>query len=133
MYRPIISALIGGLFVIAMSWFGLAALAGAHPGWDMQVALIGAPLGALLAMLLGWMERVRAAFIAGVVTSALAYALALRGKAAFAASYAEDQLAGMLWYNGWIGLCVGVTLALSAVLNRASIPAGRRSAPPPLV
>ena len=132
MYRPIISALLGVCVILLAAWLGLAALLGAHPSWEVQVALIGAPIGALLAMLLGWLERGRTAFFAGLIFAAVGLPLAMRGKAAFDASYAEDQLAGVFWYYGWVAIFIGVTLALSVLISRASGPAGRLSAPPPL-
>jgi hypothetical protein len=132
MYRPILIALLTACAVILAALLGLLTVLGAHPFWSVQVALIGASLGALIAMFLGWSDRIGIAFLVGVVVSVLGLVAALRGKAAFAASYAEDHFAGSLWYFGWIAACIGITLALAAVAIRASGQAGRRSAPPPL-
>lgn len=132
MYRPIVFALLGALVVVLTAWLGLAEMLGAHPFWDVQVALVGAPTGALIAMFLGWLERSGAAFLTGATILIAGVVMAIGGKMAFAASYAEDQLAGALWYYGWITIFIGVTLVLAALFNRASGLAGRRSAPPPL-
>ncbi|SMC52652.1 hypothetical protein [Primorskyibacter flagellatus] len=132
MYRPIVSALFGALAVILTVWLGLGELLGAHPFWDVQVALVGAPIGALIAMLLGWLERSGAALLAGAAILIVGLVMAMRGKMAFASSYAEDLFSGALWYYGWITIFIGAALAIAALFSRASGLAGRPSAPPPL-
>lgn len=98
---------------VAAAWFGLTRALGAHPFWDVQVALIGAPLGVMAAVAL---RATRVPPIAGLVLwGAVAVAAALAawwGKTGFAASYAEDRVAGLFWYYGWIGACAGFAAAI---------------------
>ena len=77
---------------------------GAHPWWAQTVILIGLPLGLILAVLLSrWTASWRIAMV--VLGTGAAFAAATLGKARFAASYAEDALAGQIWYFGWIATC----------------------------
>jgi hypothetical protein len=61
--------------------------------------------------------------IGAAVVSAGAWA-AHAGKTALANSFAEDALAGRLWYWGWIGGLAGLSLVLVTVLwpRRTSSP-----------
>lgn len=92
---------------------GLFVELGAHPRWAVQVALIGAPIGAAIA-LLPWLQGRR--LLAGLVILGLAMAAASYGKTQFAASFAEDVLAGRLWYFGWIGIALGDAMVVAALM-----------------
>ncbi len=99
---------------VAAAWLGLTGALGAHPFWDVQVALIGAPLG-VVAAALGLRVTRRPPGVALVLGGALAVAAVLAawwGKTAFVASYAEDRLAGLFWYYGWIAACTGVAAVI---------------------
>lgn len=50
------------------------------------------------------------------------FGLATLGKARFAATFGEDQLAGQLWYFGWIGAGFFLTTALVGLLVPAMRP-----------
>ena len=92
---------------------------GAHPWWSDQVLWIGLLPGLLVGALLGRAHlgrAVRAATAAGL--AAAAFAAASAGKARFAASYAEDALAGQIWYFGWIGICLFATAAVATIALR---------------
>ena len=101
--------LIAAGLVIALAAGGVSKALGAHPFWDVQIALIGAPIGAVAATLLP--ARWAFAVIAALATFS-SYGLAHYGKTRFAASYAEDALAGQLWYFGWIGVAAFAALAV---------------------
>jgi hypothetical protein len=77
---------------------------------------LGLGLGLLLAAIL-WGLRLPKPWrlISLTVVALAAYATANIGKTRFAASYAEDALAGQMWYFGWIATCT-FTLALLATL-----------------
>ena len=104
------------LVVIVSANAGLTETLGAHPFWSISVAWIGVPVGLVLAILvkrmgLAWVYRVLA-FLALAIA---AYAVAVTGKERFAASFAEDTMAGRMWYFGWIAIC-GFVAALVAAL-----------------
>ena len=102
---------------IGFAHAGLTLTLGAHPFWSARIAWIGAPVGAMLAVILarggGWR-----AVIGFAILTAATLALAHYGKTAFAASYAEDRLAGRVWYFGWIGTCAGFAAMLTAAGHR---------------
>ena len=114
--RSAIAAFIAGLSVPLTAHLGLTRAMGAHPWWDTQIAWIGLALGLLLSVLA---SRLPARFtIPGLVlATGLALWLAMTGQARFAASFASDEVAGRLWYFGWIAVatCAVALLALSAM------------------
>lgn len=100
---------VAGLLV---AWLGLWTRLGAHPWWGFKVALYGLPLMAVLAGLSAWRRGAgMAAALAIVILSIIA---AHYGKAGFAASLAENTLAGRAWFLGWIGIA-GAAPALAAI------------------
>ena len=68
--------------------------------------------------------RLRALWAGGGFFAVLALSLivAVVGKARFAASYADDQFAGQMWFFGWIGAALGFA-GLIHVLSRHAIKA----------
>lgn len=118
------------VLVSALALSGLTARLGAHPWWAGQVVWIGGGAGLALAAMLAWAGQARGRWISLLLLLGLgALALAAYGKARFAASYAEDALAGQFWYFGWIAGMAGLAgcLALGVVrLSRASVGADRR-------
>lgn len=82
---------------------------GAHPWWSQKTLMIGAPMGVIAGALLGYLIGPARALFLALGLLVLAFATAKYGQTQFAASYAEDALAGKLWYFGWIG--TGATLA----------------------
>lgn len=95
-------AIAGGIVIIA-AYYGITRSLGAHPFWDVQIALIGAPIGLVLAVFLRALKwRWATRLLAFLVLLAIAGTAAHQGRLQFAASYAENQLAGQFWYFGWI-------------------------------
>ncbi len=91
-----------GLCLGVLALIGLPETFGAHPFWARQAGILGT-LGGLICYALLRFAGIGPVFLALAATAVLtASGLAAHfGKAAFAASYAEDQLAGRLWYFGW--------------------------------
>lgn len=118
----LIAAAVAGALVAA-SLAGLPQRFGAHPWWARQTGIIGGVGGAVL-----WLALRRAGVspAAQLTVAALALlasaAAAYFGKQVFAASYAENALAGRFWYFGWFTLAGSVALLLataaSSVLRR---------------
>ena len=118
MPRHLITILIAALFPIALAWAGVSLKLGAHPFWDVKTALIGAPIGALVGMLVSMkLPRTASVLIFAILTFA-AYAVAHWGKSTFAASYAEDALAGKVWFFGWIATSGAFAALIAAILAK---------------
>jgi len=117
----------GAAFGLVMvgTHLGLTGLLGAHPFWAVKVGYIGALVGLVLAVGFWWMRvgfGLKLTLAAGLLI--LAAGVAALGKARFAASYAEDALAGKMWFFGWIGIVVAVFLTLFVGIGLR--PAARR-------
>lgn len=105
---------VSALVIWGLGQAGLTARLGAHPFWAQDVPLTGLVLAVPIMVLAVW--RPRLALVLSLLCL-VAGALAARfGKAAFAASYAENALAGQFWFLGWIVLCGGACAALSLAL-----------------
>ncbi len=112
-----LTALLATVFCAALAYAtNLPHLLGAHPWWSQSVILIGLPIGVILA---GIFARTGVGHLTQLlITTGLAglsFGIATWGKARFAASYAEDVLAGQMWYVGWIATCA-LTAAFIASL-----------------
>lgn len=114
--RQVGAVLVALLVPLALAYFGIFRLLGAHPWWDVQTALIGAPIGCLIGLGLARLGPVMGRGL-GLALLTMAIASASYGKMQFAASYAEDALAGKLWYFGWIGIAAGLGASLVAILT----------------
>jgi hypothetical protein len=116
MGRQIIALAGAFIVVFALAWMGLPERLGAHPFWAAKIGWIGGAIGAGLALVL---ILVRAPFvlrlILGIVAAAGGFAVAKIGAARFAASYAEDALAGRFWFFGWICVAAALVVLLQAV------------------
>jgi hypothetical protein len=112
-----IAALVGA-FVIVMvfAWAGLSEQLGAHPFWAVKTGWIGGATGAGVALAL-ILTRVssRLRLVLGVAGLVAGYAVAKTGAARFAASYAEDVLAGRFWFFGWIAVAGALVVTLQAL------------------
>ena len=97
----------------------LTQLLGAHPFWDEQVIWIGIPPGIALAVSLWWADIARTWRVVFPAVGLFGAGLATHlGKMRFAASFAEDRLAGHAWYFGWIAVA-GFAAMLSVGLLMA--------------
>ncbi len=108
--------LISILIVIVAAHWGVGRAYGAHPFWATSVAWIGAPTGAVFALLIRrrrW--PVRLVLSSGLL--ALSATAAHQGRLAFAASFAENRLAGQAWYLGWIGVAAAVSALIAVILT----------------
>lgn len=117
--RPLLPALIAALLMAALIALDIALPLGAHPWWSQKTLLIGAPIGLILATLAGLKLRPLPLTITFALATTLAFAAAKYGQTQFAASYAEDQFAGKLWYFGWIATGATLAATLTATLTTA--------------
>ena len=109
--------------ILVLAWLGVTSYFGAHPvAWPFQVALIGAPIGAIIAVAAGYFLRSKLVrMIPFIILLLIAWGLAHYGKTEFAASYAEDRLAGKFWYFGWIATCAMATSVLATILLKSTV------------
>ncbi|MEO9824309.1 MAG: hypothetical protein ABJF50_07840 [Paracoccaceae bacterium] len=111
------SAIAAGSVLIA-AYYGTNKALGAHPFWDTQVALIGVPIGLILAFALRALKwRWSTRLLTFLVLLTIAGTAAHQGRLEFAASYAENKLAGQLWYFGWIASMSFATATLAAIMT----------------
>ena len=110
------------LLVVGAGYLGLWTWLGAHPFWGARVAIYGAPMALLLWILSRWQfDLVR---IGAMVLTLGALFAATRGKEAFAASFAENALAGQIWFLGWLiglgAMVAALGLSLERIWRRAA-------------
>ena len=106
--------------LIAATLMGATEALGAHPFWAVQTAAVGAAGGAVafVGLRLAGVRPGRITLLGGaaLVASGLA---AHYGKAAFAASFAENAMAGRAWHLGWFAVAGAACLALSGAFALA--------------
>ncbi len=108
-----------GLILGAATLAGAAQALGAHPWWAVQTGLIGAGGGLVLYAVLRFtgLRAVPIGLVAAL-TLTLSSLSAVWGKQAFSASFAEDALAGRMWYFGWFGIAGSATIVLTVFALR---------------
>jgi hypothetical protein len=110
--------------VVALTLAEVWVALGAHDFWAAKAGYAGAALG--LAGVLGLAGMpVSQGLRLGLAVLVLAGsgAAAYFGKLAFVASYAEDQLAGKLWFFGWFGVTAGIVMVAAALAGLRRPPA----------
>ncbi len=91
---------------------------GAHPWWSVKVIWIGLPVGLGFYAASASLSLSSPVQLVGfTVLTSLSYIVAVLGKTRFAASYAEDALAGQMWYFGWVGACAFAAAALISLFR----------------
>ncbi|MEJ1998991.1 MAG: hypothetical protein P8X51_12310 [Maritimibacter sp.] len=99
------------------SFLGLPEALGAHPWWAVKSGVIGSVIGA--AAVIGWRLLFKNArgitwiALAGLIAAGFS---AVLGKQEFAASYAENALAGRFWFFGWIAISACLFALLASIL-----------------
>lgn len=110
--RNLANAIIAAAILIGLAYFGLSRYLGAHPVWAVKIGYIGAGFGVVIYSLFWvWRGSWLAKFFTYAILLVIAAGAAYFGKARFVASFAEDVMAGRLWYFGWIA-AVGFAFAL---------------------
>ncbi len=115
----IIAAAIAATVIFAFTYFGGPAALGAHPFWADKVGYLGLQIGVVIWLGLAltslpnrWTLRLSA--LALVASGAIAWF----GKTRFAASYAEDAMAGQFWFLGAIGLATMALVLIAAIIKQ---------------
>ncbi len=99
-----------------LAWAGIPEWLGAHPYWAVRIGWTGGAVGVVLvAVMIAFRVTATTRIGIGLAGLGLAFAVARIGAARFAASYAEDALAGRMWFFGWITVAAALTLVLQAL------------------
>lgn len=98
---------------------GLPETLGAHPWWAVKSGIIGSMIGGLAWLGLRFAQR-SAGFILRLGTGCLvaSTAAAVIGKRIFAASLAENALAGRFWYLGWFAVFASLAIVVIHIVQR---------------
>lgn len=113
--REIATGLVVAVVLIGSAKYGLTQQLGAHPFWSFKVGYIGVGIGMVLYLLQAFVRLrwgIKAVWL--VIFVWCAAGITFVGKIRFAASYAEDLIAGRMWFLGWIA---GVALAYVLIVH----------------
>ncbi|MCY1127192.1 hypothetical protein OU426_10035 [Frigidibacter sp. RF13] len=125
MARQVLVLVLAAILTAGAGILGVTEALGAHPFWSVKVTLMGAVLGAAIGVgMAGLGMRLGTTVWLSAVILLAAAAAAHWGKTRFAASYAEDMVAGRLWYFGWIATLAAVCVLAQVLLGLAI---GRRN------
>lgn len=117
MFR-IIALVIAITVPVLAGYLGLTKALGAHIWWDVKTMWIGAPIGGFLALAARFAVPFRFWHVVALSIGALiSFGVAKYGQTTFAASYAEDALAGRFWYFGWIATGAFAAAAIFAGIS----------------
>jgi hypothetical protein len=106
--------------LIALAHLGVTEALGAHPFWAFKVGYVGVALGLIfyaVQTLVSLPWTLKSLAFAGLL--GVSVAATVIGKARFAASYADDFIAGRMWFFGWMGIiCFCFVLLVHLVAGR---------------
>lgn len=116
--RNLVNALIAAIVVMVLTLSGIPNFFGAHPFWGMKIAYFGVIAGIIVySFAWVWQGGWGAKAILFVALLFLSIGVTTFGKIRFAASYAEDAMAGRMWYFGWIAIAAMVFVVLLHLLS----------------
>lgn len=114
----LLAPLIAGVVVSGFTFLGGTLALGAHPSWAIKVGLIGTAVGAatwLVQHCFGATGRTMLVFDAVLFVACAA--VVWFGKTRFVGTYAQDVLAGRLWFFGWMALTGSAFILVAAMLS----------------
>lgn len=114
---PVIEGIVtAALAVLAFTYWGGTEALGAHPFWGLNIAYFAIAAGVVLTLLVNAIRQPRALQLVIFGTLLIiSIAITAYGKTQFAASYAEDDFAGKLWFFGWISALTAVFGAITTL------------------
>lgn len=103
----------------AAAILGLPEALGAHPFWAVRTGVIGSAIGSVCLVLMRWVDLSTGRSLAlSAACLVFASGAAWFGKQAFAASFAEDVLAGRFWFFGWFVIVASLFVLIGVLLLR---------------
>ena len=116
------------LALLTAHWIKIWPMLGAHPFWSQSATYLGIGIGATLAIIsyamLTKRPRWRKLHLAIFVSiTAIGITASTYGKIDFVASYADDRLAGRIWYFGFIMFIAGIPGCFTTALRLLRGPA----------
>lgn len=87
--------------IAILSWADVGKMLGAHPWWSQMTILAGGSTGLVFAYILSLFSPRWVKLLLFAVLAIGGFLAARWGGLEFAASYAENALAGKFWYFGW--------------------------------
>ena len=109
----VISLFAISLALLVAHWVKVWPMLGGHPYWSASATYLGIGIGAAIAILSHFILSKRPRW--GKLHLAILLSIAVigitastYGKIDFVASYAEDRLAGRIWYYGFIAFIAGI-------------------------
>jgi hypothetical protein len=112
-------AVLTSAYLFGMQFLNVPVVLGAHPLWAMKVVLIGLILGLSVSVVFHLIRTRRLKrYLLLCAALIAAFSLAHYGKTQFAASYAEDVIAGKFWFFGWIASVAALAALISTALSR---------------
>jgi len=116
---PLISTATALAGIFAANFAGVWPMLGGHPYWSQSATYIGAGIGVVVfaalwfaTIRLGWQVKYIAVTMLAVLV--IAFVVSTLGKREFVGSYAENRLAGRIWYYGFVAF-------IAALLTSAAI------------
>ena len=117
--RDVLAGLVAAAVLVLAAYSGASQALGAHPFWAVQIVWIGVGLGMVLFGLSRfWRVRQLVKLGVAVICLGLSWGVTSVGKTRFAASYAEDFVAGRMWYLGWIAFAAFAFAVLALPMAR---------------
>ena len=111
------------VFLFALHLVGFWPIIGGHPYWSASATIAGAILGIVVFYLLILTlakspQTINIALISLIAICGISLGVSMMGKVAFVGSYAENHMAGRVWYFGFI-LFIGALMSSLSMMSQA--------------
>ena len=127
-FRNTLISTVAALSVIFAAFLvGVWPMLGAHPFWSLSATGIGSLIGTVVFLFLAFGSgkrrwKPRSIVIVLLIILTVAFLTTTLGKREFVGSYAENRMAGRIWYYGFIAfiaaLQASAAFGIHALLNR---------------
>lgn len=115
-----LGAVLAICLLVFSAWIKMPEHFGAHPYWAGKVLFIGGALGIFASSAFSVFASDMRLFVPLVLFDTVFFLGAVSaywGKSEFAASYAENEFAGQLWFFGWIAIAAGLSGLVSSAVR----------------
>lgn len=109
--RELVTGALTAAVLVLLAYQGVTEMLGAHPWWAFKVGYFGVIIGVVIYVVQSFWRGSFATKVLMISVALLAMTVTVWiGKARFSASYAEDAVAGKMWFFGWIGIVAALFL-----------------------